>query len=77
MQCLAFNLPFQIAIYTRELPSTHESNNCNNVFLQFNFVVILRLYSKKQDPRGYPGNIAAKDCAILISHSQIWHKACS
>ena len=34
-QCSVFNLPFQIAIYTRVITATM-------LFLQFNFVVILR-----------------------------------
>ena len=37
MQCSVFNLPFQIAIYTRVITATM-------LFLQFNFVVILRWY---------------------------------
>ena len=66
MQCLVFNLPFQITIYTRVITATM-------LFFQFNFVFILRWYSKKRDP----GTIAVKDRAILTRHSQIWKEACS
>ena len=69
MQCSVFTLPFQIAIYKRVMTATA-------LFLQLNFVVILRCYSKKRDPRSYPGSIAVKDWAILTRHSQIWDKAC-
>ena len=47
------------------------------LFLKFNFVVILRWYSKERDPSGYPGTIAVKDGTILIRYSQIWHIECS
>ena len=53
MQCSVFNLPFQIAIYTRVITATM-------LFLQFNFIVILRWYCKKQDPRSCPGTITVK-----------------
>ena len=69
MQCSIFNLLFQIAIYMLITTATM-------LFLQFNCVVILRWYSKKQDPRSCPGTIAVKDWAILARHLQIWHKAC-
>ena len=39
-----FNLPFQIAIYTRVTTATM-------LFLRFNFIFILRWYSKKGDPQ--------------------------
>ena len=43
MQCSVFNLPFQIAIYTRVITATML------LFLQFNFVVILRWYGIKKN----------------------------
>ena len=70
MECSIFNLPFQIVIYTQVTTATV-------LLLQFNFVVILRWYSEKGDPRSCPGTIAVKGWAILSRHSQIWHKACS
>ena len=68
MQCSVFNLPFQIAIYTQVITATV-------LFLQFNFVVILRWYFKKRHPSSCPGTIAVKDWAILTRYPQIWHKA--
>ena len=58
------------------LPST-QVITATMLFFQFDFVVILRWYSKKLDPKNFPGTIAVKDWAVLTRHSQIWHKAWS
>ena len=63
-------------IYLVKSPST-KVITATVFFLQFNFVIILCWYYKKQNPWSCPGTIAVKDWATVTRHYQIWHKACS